>query len=130
MNDLFTSIGPNLASSMNDSWSYEGDTCPNSIEDITMNNIEVLKFLKEIDTSKSSAVPNLATKVLKPALIALVSEITYIFNLCLSTNCFPCSWKVASIVPLPKEGDLSRCTNYMPISLLPIPGKNSRTHYT
>ena len=27
------------------------------------------------------------------------------------------------VTPLPKEGDLSKCTNYRPISLLPLPGK-------
>ena len=25
---------------------------------------------------------------------------------------FPDEWKIASVVPLPKEGDMSQCTNY------------------
>ena len=50
-------------------------------------------------------------------------QITFLFNLCLRLNIFPDDWKIASIVPLPKEGDLSQCTNYRPISLLPLPGK-------
>ena len=36
---------------------------------------------------------------------------------------FPSEWKLATVVPLPKDGDLSQCTNYRPISLLPMPGK-------
>ena len=27
------------------------------------------------------------------------------------------------MIPLPKEGDLTKCTNYRPMSLLPLPGK-------
>lgn len=37
---------------------------------------------------------------------------------------FPCSWKKATIVTIPKPGkELSNPDNYRPISLLPIPGK-------
>ena len=85
--------------------------------------LEVLKYLKAIDTCKASSVTNLATKVLKPALLALIDQLTFIYNLCLTLNVFPNDWKVASIVPLPKDGDMSKCTNYRPISLLPLPGK-------
>ena len=38
-------------------------------------------------------------------------------------NTFPTEWKIATVVPLPKDGDLSQCTDYRPISLLPLPGK-------
>ena len=30
---------------------------------------------------------------------------------------------MTNVIPLPKEGDLTKCTNYRPISLLPLPGK-------
>ena len=123
MNDFFTSIGPNLAMNMTDPWVYTGDECPNIIQDIHTDSVEVLKYLKEIDTSKASAVPYLASKILKPAFISLVDQITFIFNLCFDKNIFPDDWKIASIVSLPKEGDLSQCTNYRPMSLLPMPGK-------
>ena len=123
MNDFFTSVGPNLASNMNDPWVYNGNTGSNAIDNIFTDNVEVLKYLKETDTSKASSVPNVSSKILKPALISLIDELTYIFNLCLSSNTFPRKWKIASVVPLQKDGDLSQCTNYRPISLLPIPGK-------
>ena len=123
MNDFFTSIGPNLAKDMTDPWVYTGETFENNIDDMFTDRQEVLKLIKDIDTTKASAVPNIASKILKPALIALIDQITFIFNLCLSQNIFPNEWKIASIVPLPKEGDLSKCTNYRPISLLPLPGK-------
>ena len=33
------------------------------------------------------------------------------------------SWKRALVVPIPKQGNLSKVQNYRPISLLPLPGK-------
>ena len=36
---------------------------------------------------------------------------------------FPDEWKIASVVPLPKGGDMSQCTNYRHSSLLPMPGE-------
>ena len=111
MNNFFSSIGPNLAKNMNDPWVYSGDTCIDFIEDMTTNRLEVMRYIKEIDTSKASAVPLLASKILKPALCTLIDQITFVFNLCLRQNIFPDEWKIASIVPLPKEGDLSQCTN-------------------
>ena len=89
MNDFFTSIGPNLVMNMTDPWVYTGDECPNNIQDIHTDSVEVLKYLKEIDTSKASAVPYLASKILKPAFISLVDQITFIFNLCFDKNIFP-----------------------------------------
>ena len=55
--------------------------------------------------------------------LALADQLSYIFNLCFTTNIFPDDWKIATVVPLPKEGNMSQCTNYRPISLLPMPGK-------
>ena len=119
----FTSIGPNLAKDMSDPWNYDGLNVANSIPDITTDRLEVLKLLNEIDIYKSSAIPTLSSKILKPALISLIDQITFIYNLCFQNGTFPNSWKRAIVTPLPKEGDLSLCTNYRPISQLPLPGK-------
>ena len=123
MNDFFTSIGPNLARNMRDPWVYSGTEVVDSIPDITTNSDEVLKYLKEINLTKSSAIPHLSTKILKPALMLLCDKLTFIYNLCFQNSCFPKAWKKAIVTPLPKDGDLSLCTNYRPISQLPLPGK-------
>ena len=33
------------------------------------------------------------------------------------------SWKIATVTPLPKGGDLTNVSNFRPISVLPVPGK-------
>ena len=123
MNNFFTSIGPNLARDMRDPWTYSGIEVMNNIPDINTNSEEVMKYLKEIDLIKSSAMPLLSTKILKPALILLCDKLAFVYNLCFQNSCFPISWKKAIVTPLPKDGDLSLCTNYRPISQLPLPGK-------
>ena len=32
-------------------------------------------------------------------------------------------WKLGNVILLPKDGDLTKCTNYRPIAVLPLPGK-------
>ena len=71
MNDFFTSNGPNLERDMMDPWVYTGEISENTIDDMHTDRYEVLKLVKDIDTSKASAVPNLGSKIVKPALIAL-----------------------------------------------------------
>ena len=82
-----------------------------------------MKLIHDIDITKSSAIENVSSKVLKDALICLIDQFKFILNLSFNTGMFPNSWKIAKITPLPKEGDLSSCNNYRPISLLPLPGK-------
>ena len=123
MNKFFTSIGPNLAKNMRDPWTYAGVTIHENIDDITTNNEEVSKLLKDININKSSAIKGISSKILKPALTLLVHQLTFIYNLCFQKNIFPKKWKEATVTPLPKDGDLSQCTNYRPISQLPLPGK-------
>ena len=123
MNNFFTSIGPNLAKNMRDPWVYSGVEVADNIRDINTNSEEILKYLKEINLTKFSAIPLLSTKILKPALILLCDKLAFIYNLCFQNRCFPKSWKTAIGTPLPKDGDLSLCTNYRPISQLPLSGK-------
>ena len=92
-------------------------------ENFYIENDELIKLLREIDITKSSAIDNISSRVLKDALIILIDQFKYILNLSFTSGIFPSSWKIAQITPLPKEGDLTCCNNYRPISLLPPPGK-------
>ena len=88
MNEFYTSIGPSLAENMTDPWVYTGIVYDESINDIRTDHIEVMKLIKDIDVSKASAVPFLASKILKPAFIALADQLSFIFNLCFYYKCF------------------------------------------
>ena len=65
MNAFFTSIGPNLARDIRTPWVYSGLNVENNIADFHTNNDEVLKYIKEININKSSAIPLLSSKILK-----------------------------------------------------------------
>ena len=91
------------------------------MEDVTEN--EVLKIVGEINVSKSSGIENVSSFVIKEAFKILISEGTYLFNLSIRTSKFPNGWKLATVIPIPKSGNLTMVQNYRPISLIPLPGK-------
>ena len=123
INEFFSGIGENLASQFNDPWTYSGVTCDDILPDYQTNVDEVLSLIKEIDTSKSSSVEHLSSKVLKDAFIALPHVLVKIFNVSLATGIVPDTWKYATIIPLKKCGNSQDVNNLRPISLLPIQGK-------
>ena len=84
-----------------------------------MNEVEVLKICREIDTNKSSAIPNISCKVLKDTFIGQIHLLKQIFE----TGIFPDEWKKANITPLQKDGNVHSVNNLRPVSLLPLPSK-------
>ena len=124
INTYFTDIGPNLASGFHEDWT---DNIPN-FDDVEMTNILVdvqmmEKLVRDIDSHKSSSIPNLTTKVLKDAFSVIVTQLVYMFNLSFGTGIYPEMWKMANVIPLKKGGDPTDVNNLRPVSLLPLPGK-------
>ena len=68
------------------------------------------------EVTKSSAIPNVSTKILKDAFEALVQQLTFLFNLSIFTCTFPIKWKCANVTALFKGGDRTDVNNYRPIS--------------
>ena len=60
---------------------------------------------------------------MKDAFEYLIVQVTHLFKCSLDTQKIPGSWKDATIVPIPKDGNLTLVENYRPISLLPLPSK-------
>ena len=88
-----------------------------------MSEENTIKVINKININKSSAIKDVSAKVLKDAFECLPFHLTYMFNLSINTSIFPDAWKEATIIPLPKEGDMTDVGNYRPVSLLPLPSK-------
>ena len=102
---------------------HDYDNCPKFQNFIKLRELDVYRVIKDINISKSSGLENVSSFIVKEAFLAILPEITHMFNLSLDTSLFPTEWKKALIVPIPKTGDLTLVKNFRPISLLPLPGK-------
>ena len=116
-------IGPNLARPFNEPWVTDMARTNMELPSMVTNEDEVNKLVKEINIYKSSAIKNISSKLLKPAFLVLIPQLTHLFSLCLQLGIFPESWKTATVIPLQKDADKSDVGNLRPISLLPLPGK-------
>ena len=120
INNYFSTIGPRLAESMNEPWVYHGEHPDSELPNIVTNIEEVIKLVKDIDKSKTSAIENLSSRIVKDAFEAIPGYLTKLFNTSLSKGIVPESWKSAKVIPLKKEGNNPDVNNLRPISLLPL----------
>ena len=127
---FFTNIGPNL----NDTLPASLD--PNTICEpyLTLENIDLLSIeevatlVKSINVYKSSGLPDINSRLMKDGFLALTDQLRFIMNLSLQTGIFPDEWKLATVTPIPKTGDLTNVNNIRPISLTALPGKLLEKH--
>ena len=81
---------------------------------------EIAAVVSTFSNNKSPGPDNIGPKLLKYFLTDIVNPLVYIFNLSLTSGCFPQSLKTAKVIPLYKKGKRSNPSNYRPISLLSI----------
>ena len=89
---------------------------------------KVMKFLSNIDTTKSTGTDNIGPRLLKLAAPHIVDDITFICNHSIKNSVFPSKWKEAKVVPLRKNGPQEEVNNYRPISILPVMSKILEKH--
>ena len=124
LNHFFTGIGPTLANDFDpNNWEPVGEEEETKLKECATNFVEVHKLCQEIKITKSSGYSHLSSRVLKDSFMVLSAQLSYLFNLSLTTAIFPEDWKRATVVPLYKGGTASKVGNYRPVSLLPLPGK-------
>ena len=75
-----------------------------------------------MSTTKATGLDDISVNVLQLAATAITPSITYICNLSLLTGEFPMRWKEAK-VKHHKGGSGCECSNYGPVSVLPILSK-------
>ena len=61
--------------------------------------------------------------VLNHTFLDNMDMVTKIFNSSLMQSIFPSSWKLSTIVPLPKIPHPSTASDLRPVALTPLPGK-------
>ena len=126
MNNFYISAGPNLTNHIPKTWE-ESDFKINidttfDFKPITVE--EVKKLIDKIDLSKSSAMGNLSTRLLRDAFKCLTLELTYIYNVSLDTGVFPADWGIGLVTPIPKTSSNSKnAKDWRPITQISLPGK-------
>ena len=124
INNFFVEIGPKLAASLDKEWMRdEGVESREVMENIVVTREEVEKLSGEINTNKSSGLPNIATWLLKEAFLNNTNIVTEIINTSFESCKCPDTWKIANVVSLQKEGNKQLVSNLRPVSLLPVQSK-------
>ena len=99
---------------------------PNQNREFNLATIDLedsVKYIRDLDSSKSSGVCNLRSQVIKDALLAKPEVGQKLINCSISSSTFPRAWKTGRVIPLAKSGDLSKVGNWRPVCLLNICSK-------
>ena len=84
---------------------------------------EVIRFSSNIETDKSSSIPEFNCKVFKDVIKTIPGVFCKLYNKSVEEGIFPESWSKGIVIPIPKAGSLQHASNWRPISILPIQGK-------
>ena len=93
------------------------------LSSIVVDSTDVFESLCNLNCDKAVGADGISPRVLKGCATALLEPLTYLFQLCINSSAIPEDWKIHKIKPLPKKGDLTKPSNYRPISLLSIVSK-------
>ena len=126
MNDYFTEIGETLNENNHEQWIphtfFPNPPINNFVLNVVNEDI-VRKYVNSLDISKPSGILNLNNKLLCDAFKVLTFELTALFNDSIVQEIFPHEWKMGTITPIPKAGNLMNKTNWRPITIINTFGK-------
>ena len=124
VNDYYVNVGPKLEEKFLNNWVLNPQMNRQNRFAITpTSEYEVLKIVKDLKISKSSAYSEISTRLFKDAFEVIIPELAHMYNCCIATSVFPIKWGLAKVIPVPKTGDLSKVENWRPISQIKLPGK-------
>lgn len=83
----------------------------------------VLKYILESAAGKSPGLTGISADLLHPIAESAAPILSSLFGLYFHLDAIPSSWQRSLICPVPKKGDLSRISNYRPISLTEVTRK-------
>ena len=131
VNEYFANIGSKLARECTPGVINNGNDVAGVRRDIDVVDFvrtpftveEVFKVCNDINICKSASIPDVKSMVLKHTFLDNIDMVTKIFNSSLMQSIFPSSWKLSTIVPLPKIPHPSTASDLRPVALTPLPGK-------
>ena len=80
---------------------------------------QVYDFLKELLNSKTTCIHEIPDKILKACSDIISPHLSQIFNILLTTKCYPDRFRFTKVAPVYKGGDKDNLDDYRPISILP-----------
>ena len=89
---------------------------------------DVYYALKHLKQSGTRDLGGLDIKILKLAALLITDTLTYVYNLYIMKNIFPCALKKAKAIPIYKSGNSTNPSNYRPISTLSVLSKPLEKH--
>ena len=127
INNHFANIGSRLYNQFKDSVSIDSFSelynLPTADDETELTVENILSAVRSINIHKSSGIEFMPTFILKDCFEILALQITYMFNQSMLLGIFPKSWAIATITPIPKNGNKSFVNNWRPISIIPLVGK-------
>ena len=84
---------------------------------------DVKSVIKSLAPNKASGYDKISARVLKDSCESIAPVIPRLVNSSFQMAAFPKAWKIAEVIPVPKEGNSEELANNRPISLLPILSK-------
>ena len=130
LNRHFSSVGPSIAASLatvaatgpllsprpprvcSDAFRVKPATLP-----------ELSSALKRMSCSKASGSDGITVSMLKMTFPVVGPHLLHVINRSIVEGVLPAEWKVASVTPLFKSGDILDTNNYRPVSILPTVSK-------
>ena len=81
---------------------------------------DVKSVIKSLVANKAPGYDKISARVLKDSCESIAPVISRLVNNSFKMAAFPKAWKIAEVIPVPKEGNSEEPANNRPISLLPI----------
>ncbi|MCP3661699.1 MAG: reverse transcriptase family protein [Gammaproteobacteria bacterium] len=84
---------------------------------------EIVDSISHLDAASAVGIDGVYPITIKKCCAQLAPALTTLLNRCLEEGVFPACWKHARVAPIPKVPGTSTCSEFRPISVLPVLSK-------